>query len=151
MSQPKWECVANLGDINPIVHGGLFVFVDKTGVYAPEAEKLIPDDNDPKTWHAYRFILEPCTFQDGILSDNPYHPGIAAWFAKTLVDICKYIGIQQDKLIGMFLSDDPMERARAWESVGDYHGFDNLDHDPLVLNRAETWGRYNSQIDALVN
>jgi hypothetical protein len=68
MSQPEWKCVANLGDVNPIDHGGFFVFVDKTGHYAPEVEILeVPDeDSEKRRWTVYRFCLEDCTFASDI-------------------------------------------------------------------------------------
>ncbi len=47
MSQPAWECIAQLGDKNPIDHGGYWILRDTTGVYAEEAELLlVPDDED---------------------------------------------------------------------------------------------------------
>lgn len=160
--QPKWKYVGNLGDRDPINHGGLFVFVDETGVYAPEAELLelvsgdIEDEyNDDDElvvegdmkWEVRRFILEPCTFVDGILSDNPYHPDHPAWFAKPeaektnrpqdttyLSRICDSMDVEADELIRLFCSNDPLERAMAWRYVGEYHGYDNLDSYPLEFD-----------------
>jgi len=163
MSQPKWKCVANLGDVNPIEHGGLFVFIDETGVYPPEAEKLIPPCEDgPQEWVAYRFILENCTHINGVLSDNQFHPDHPAWFAGSeqqreerpqdstyLQNICNCMDVEAKELIGWFCSDDPCERARAWECVGDYHGYENLDSEPRKLNRKEVFGRFNSRINML--
>ena len=164
MNQPKWKCVANLGDVNPIEHGGLFVFVDETGVYPPEAEKLYPpcDDSDGKEWEVRRFVLEDCFYTDGILSDNQFHKDHPAWFAKPeeerkdrpqdttyLRDMCESFDITETALIAMFLSDDPIQRAGAWCIVGDYHGYDNLDDYPLILDRKRVWGRYASRIRSL--
>lgn len=145
--QPNWELVANLGDVNPIDYGGYFVYRDTTGVYPPEAELLIAPDEEPENpskaaWITYRFILEPCTLVDGILSDNKFHPQHAAWFARDLKAVAGCCGYALDELVLMFLSADPCDRAHAWRAVGDYHGFDNLDSYPNRLTRAECETRY---------
>jgi hypothetical protein len=163
MTQPNWKLVANIGDVNPIDHGGHFVFVDTTGVYAPEVEILLtPDDYDEfdpddrtAIWHVYRYTLEPCTYIDGILSDNKFHPDHAAWFAKPetaraerpqdttyLADLADAHGLTVAALVAMFTSDDTLQRAEAWRIVHDYHGLENLDAYPLALNRSEVDERY---------
>jgi hypothetical protein len=45
-NQPEWECVANLGDADPITYGGLLVYIDKTGVYPPEVEVIQEEENE---------------------------------------------------------------------------------------------------------
>lgn len=153
MSQPKWKLIANLGDVNPFEYGGYFVFVDETGEYPPEAEVLeILDENDngtPNKYEVHRFILEPCTFVNGVLSDNSFHPDFPAWFADSLDGICSSMDVKKEELIRLFCSDDPVERAQAWRNVGEYHGYVNLDEYPLTLNRKEVWGRYTSRLRAL--
>lgn len=161
MSQSQWTIIANLGDASPLEYGGYFVKVDETGVYAPEVEVLqeLPDEvdvDDPEArWTVYRFILEPCTYVDGVLSDNPSHPDYAAWFATPeaeratrpqdttyLSRIAESDGHTIAELIAGFCSADPIERAWAWREVGDYHGYDELDSYPLTLTRAEVEARY---------
>ena len=164
--QPVWKFIANLGDAHPIKYGGLFVYVDETGVYPPEAELLVEPsdeewhDDDRKEfeadgkphestlrWKVYRFILEPCTYINGILSDNKFHPNHPAWFAKYLHLIASSSGQPDDRaFISMFLSDDPCERAWAWRAVGEYHGWENLDSYPLTLTREEVNERYKDLI-----
>lgn len=155
MSQPIWKRVANLGDASPLEHGGYFVYEDQTGVYAPEAEYFQPneDEDDDAPVNVYRFVLEPCTYIDGVLSDNPYHPSHAAWFAGSderarpqdttyLSNICRCCDISEEELIALFCSDSSTDRAWAWRMVGDYHGFDNLDSCPLRLTQADLAERY---------
>jgi len=155
--------IANLGDVNPYEYGGYFVFIDETGEYPPEAELLVPpDEYDGKKYIVYRFVLEPCTYENGILSDNPFHKDHPAWFATPeseraerpqdttyLRSICECMDIDEDKLIRLFCSDDPIERAEAWRCVGGYHGYHELDSYPLQLTRREVFGRYNSRLRAL--
>jgi hypothetical protein len=156
-TQPKWHCIAQLGDVNPLDYGGYWIFEDATGVYPPEAEYLAVDDDDDGRlrYTAYRFALDRCTYADGILSDNPYHPDHPAWFAKPeseratrpqdttyLADVAKSIGSDVGAVIAALCSDDPRERAHAYRAVGDYHGWDNLDSYPLQLSRTEARRRY---------
>lgn len=173
--QPDWKCVANLGDVHPIDHGGYFVYEDQTGVYAPECELLTPlGDDDSAGWNVHRFILETCTYQDGVLSDNKYHPALPAWFAKPeseratrpqdttyLSNLAKFVGMETDAFAAMFLSGDISERAEAWRIVGEYHGFENLDSYPLTFKpeskedgdiarcRAEVETRYAADLATL--
>jgi hypothetical protein len=159
MSQPDWECIAQLGDASPTEYGGLWVLRDKTGVYPEEAERLeCPVEDDPGGFGPYivhRFILERCTYIDGVLSDNRFHPELPAWFAKPeskraerpqdstyLRNVCTSMDIDEDELIAAFCSEDPLKRAWAWTAIGDYHGYENLDEYPLHLRRREMKKRY---------
>ena len=46
-NQPDWECIGQLGDADPIEHGGYWILRDKTGVYPEEGEFLVvPEDED---------------------------------------------------------------------------------------------------------
>ncbi len=142
--QPVWKFEAQLGDRNPIDYGGYWVLTDTTGVYPPEAELLVSPDSDDGQWTVYRFILEPCTFINGVLSENRYHPDYPVWFADELKAIADCQGIPLDNLIEMFTSDSAVERALAWRAVGDYEGFDNLDNYPLTITRrSEVEKRYS--------
>lgn len=164
MSQPKWKLIANLGDVNPIDYGGYFIYIDETGVYDPEAELLIaPEDEDEDgngEWTIYRFELERCTYIDGILSDNRFHPELSAWFAQSpaeraerpqdttnLANVASFIDSTEDALQTDLCSDDPIARAHAYRAIGDYHGFENFDSYPITLrNRAEVEARYAEEI-----
>lgn len=111
-------------------------------------------------WTVYRFTLEPCTYINGILSDNKHHPDKPAWFTKPeserkdrpqdttyLKDVALSSG---QPGVGAFISsltgDDVVDKAWAWRAIGEYHGFENLDHYPLSLNRAEVEARYKDLI-----
>jgi hypothetical protein len=150
--QPIWKYIANLGDVSPIEYGGFFVYEDETGVYAPEAELLLEPSDDidfdsPKArWEVRRFCLEKCTYQNGILSDNQFHPDHAAWFANSLQSIADTMGMEKTELLTLFLSDDARDRAIAWRCVGEYHGWDNLDEYPTYFTRAEIETRYKEEL-----
>ena len=142
--QPVWRCVAQLGDADPVEYGGFWVFVDDTGVYPPEAEKLegYIDDQGVERFTAYRFILEDCTYIDGILSDNKFHPDLPVWFADKLPQVSSFCDVTVSALIGMFCSKRAETRAMAWRTIGEYFGFHELDDYPLEMNRAEAEERY---------
>jgi hypothetical protein len=53
------------------------------------------------------------------------------WFARDLKGIADSIGSTRQELVQAFTSEDPLQRAWAYEAVGGYHGFENLDTDPL--------------------
>jgi len=93
--QPVCKFLANLGDANPIEHGGFAVFVDETGVYAPECELLeTPEETGRRDWSVRRIICERCTFINGVLSDNKFHPAKPAWFADKLGAMASTYGME---------------------------------------------------------
>lgn len=145
-TQPIWKFAMQLGDVHPIEYGGYFIYEDETGVYPPEGEILIePEynkDEEKQVWEVRRFILDRCTFIDGILSDNKFHPESEAWFADSLDKIAEHIGATKEELIANFCSENLQDRAMAWRTIGEYHGWDNLDAYPLTLNSDEVQKRY---------
>jgi hypothetical protein len=161
MSQPEYKIVGNLGDASPIEHGGFFVYVDTTGVYDPQAELVIPpadgmEDDEGATWTVYRFDLPRCTFdpQSGVLSDNKFHPQHPAWFAQAeaeksacskLSRVADFAGIELEELRN-WLCSEPMQRAQAYQLIGEYHGWENFDSCPMTFNRAEILERYKDEL-----
>lgn len=144
-NQPKWRFVANLGDASPLDYGGLFVFRDATGVYPPEMERLertTPDDSTRDRYEVRRVVLDRCTYVDGVLSDNQFHPEHPAWFADSIESVALSMGCDPDDIRDSLCSEDPCSRAEAYRCIGDYHGWDNLDEYPLDLSRTEVTRRY---------
>lgn len=133
-------------------HGGLFLYVDETGIYAPEMERVEMLDEEAEegkeVYEIHRVTLEPCTFIDGVLSDNPYHPKHAAWFADDIEAVAECVGFEDgaDGLRRALCSEDPQERAWAWCAVLDYHGWINGDNYPRTLTRAEAEARYAKEL-----
>jgi len=159
MTQPVWKLIANLGDVNPIDHGGYFIYRDETRNYNEEAELLevIDEDSEEPKWIVRRFTLDQCTLIDGILSDNIFHPEHPAWFAAPesmkalrpqdttyLSSVARYSDISLDELQANLCSPNPVERAMAYRMIGDYHGWENFDSYPLVItDRSEIEARYS--------
>lgn len=142
MTQPIWRCIAQLGDASPTEYDGHWVFIDETGVYPPEAEVLFVDEEGERPAYAYRYPLEKCYWNDGVLSDNKYHKDHPAWFADDLDRVSGYADWDHDNMIDALCGDDPLLCARAYYDIGTYHGFDNLDQYPLVLTQQEVEARY---------
>lgn len=119
-NQPQWRFEFNAGDTSPIEYGGLFCYVDAGGIYPPECIKLEAPDSDQGEWFEYRYVMERFTVES-IQSE---------WFYNSLPDIAAYVGVSRDSLVADLTSDDLRVKALAWDSIGHYHGYDNLDHYP---------------------
>jgi hypothetical protein len=125
--QPVWETVFAT-DYNR-------VDVDTTGVYPPELTIGLKLGDDQ--YVVYRFSIEQCTFIDGILSDNKFHPDHPAWFADSIEDSARSSGVPVSELIDFLCSSDAGKLASAYETIGSYHGFDNFDGYPLIETEEE--------------
>lgn len=156
-----YRMIANLGDASPFDYGGYFVYVDGD---RPQAELLevLDTDDEKSEYHVYRFDLDRCTCTNGVLSDNPFHPDHSVWFAPSEAEklarpqdgrgldaIADFCGMDIDELRAAFCSENVIERAHAWRTVGEYHGWDELDQYPLTLTRAECTRRYNFDLARL--
>ena len=142
-SKPDWECIANLGDVNPIKHGGKFVLVDKTGLYDPQMEVLDKEYSRRNSWRVWRFDMEPHTYINGVLSDNKYHPDKPVWYADDITDVAEACGVDPEELIRNLCSDDPRERAEGYYCLFTCLSADSFDFDPLDLDREEVEERYS--------
>jgi len=149
--QPNWKLLANLGDVNPIDHGGYFVYQDTTGIYTEEAEKLFVYED---SWQIYRFPLDRLKMVQGYLVPLRYSPDwpeplprYDEWFHKDLDKVASYIGQSAQELQEAFCSEDARVRAFAYEAIGGYHGYENLDGYPLTFtNRKEIEARYKKEV-----
>jgi hypothetical protein len=134
-AQPEWKEVGTIGDVNYPEYDGGPVMVDTTGVYPPELEyvEIPPDDlefSDPEArWTVYRVVLDP---------------GVPDW--GELKSVTDSAGQDPEELKAAFESDDPMQRAWAYETWAGYHGWYEFDQYPLVLTRAEVEKRYDTDL-----
>ncbi len=144
--QPTWKCIANLGDADPVEHGGAFVYVDATGVYDAELELLEPpvegsgrgERRRGARWTVHRFTLEPCTYAHGVLSDNSFHPRNPAWFADSLEEVSAYAGYScESNFRDLLCSDSPIVRATAYRDIVGYFGAHEFDSYPRQLTETE--------------
>lgn len=145
-SQPKWKCIAQLGDMHPIDHGGIWVMIDKTGENDPMIELLEVHDLDNDTVERDYAItcIDRCTYIDGILSDNQWHPALPAWFAKDIDKVSSCMGRETRDLIDLLCSADPIDRARGYRDLISYYGIDNFGgYDMTQLTRGEAKKKFS--------
>jgi hypothetical protein len=169
MSQPVWRCVANLGDVDPVEHGGLFVSVDQTGVYDPEME-LIDEppaeyrDYDRESgwsedarWTIYRVCLERYQRYRGYIVPVAYDPGswvhpIATyepWFLDDLDLTAVSVGDTTEEIVDDLCAGDPVRLAQAWRAILDYHGWLNGDSYPRQVDLAAITARCASYLERM--
>lgn len=157
--QPVWRLIANLGDADPFSYGGYFVYRDETGVFPEFAELLVVDDEgeEDSTYTIYRFDIDPLKMVNGYLVSSHWEPSwphpletYDEWFHEDLKSVADYVGSTKEALERALTSRDPLERAQAYRAVGEYHGWDNFDSDPLTgVTLRQVRMRYSEELDRL--
>ena len=151
--QPKWKFVANLGDADPLEHGGYMVFEDATGVYEAEAEIWDPDFKN-----LFRIQLDRMALVEGhlipfrIANRAPHkgplpHPlkSYIEWFDSHIESVASSNDIAPNELRRLFCSEDPVERAHAYYELYTHEGWINGDSYPVrmsVTKMAKRWKEY---------
>lgn len=138
------KLIANLGDVNPIDYGGFFVYDDGSVEVLEVPEDWDEEEHDPLDNYGtvYQSDIDRCTYVDGVLSDNPYHPDDPAWWAKDITALAAYGDTTEEELIECFCSEDLVKRAVAYRILFYYYGRGNLDSFPLTLTKAACEWRY---------
>jgi hypothetical protein len=132
-SQPRWHVAANLGDVNPLDHGGSFVLIDSTGIYDPELWRFNSD-----SMRLHRFSIEQCHRTiTGAIGDNNYHPNLSAWFGSTesLRSVSSFV--DNEDLPRHLCGSNVIDRAMSYMALCDYHGADSFDSYPITLTRSK--------------
>lgn len=166
MAKPGF--IKNLGDAEPLSYGGYFIYEDapnpharkiKTQDWSPKgrenvtysAKLLVPVDDAP--YLVYRFGLDRLKLVDGYLVPINYEPSwphplerYDEWFADSIPKMAESVSLSADELREMFTSEDPLELARAYEILGGYHGFENLDSDPLSLTHEQVEKQFKEEL-----
>jgi hypothetical protein len=115
-NQPKWQLVANLGDVNPFDHGGFFIWKDLTGKYDLEATILLLDEENEDKIQEVRILMEKCNALD-------------EFFADDLDSIASFAGQDRQELIDQLASDEPIARGRAYQALTMYYNVENFGGD----------------------
>ena len=138
--------IGNTGDVNWLQYGGTLIMkdtdgslrgvhVDPYGINTGEAE----DEYDPcMKWEVSIFCIDKLELTE----DNKLVCPVSKteeWFSdeKSLESIASCIGGSTEDLKAAFTSDDPIRLARAYDDVGSYHGYNNLDTCPDYYTRKE--------------
>jgi hypothetical protein len=148
MSQPQWRRVWAT-DYSQL-------FVDETGVYAPELEVAQEIDDAPRAerFQVFRFSLDKLKIvrrdgEDHLVCDryraewpHPVHTYVE-WFAKDLKSVAATVGTTKAELIVALTGDDINARAGAYESIASHHGYNNFDDYPLTMSEKELNARWS--------
>lgn len=157
MSQPIWKLLYAT-DYSAL-------YVDTTGVYDPEmqiAEEIFGAPEHER-FLVFRFPIERLkrvTDEDGFSYVVPYRyepswPYPASqyreWYLDDLASVARSVGTATEALIVALCSESPRDRAWAFEAIGGYHGYDNLDSYPLRISehRMNAWPEWRDAEDPI--
>ena len=143
----KKQFIGHLGDVNPVVHDGAVVLVDPELPDQPEMEVIVnySEDGAGTPVRVFRFEICRCTFTNGVLSDNKFHPDKPAWFAKHIESVEHCNSYEAGHLVEALCSEDLMVRAQAYYDLLYFFGEDEFDSDPLILSEREAEHRYSHE------
>jgi len=140
-AQPQWKTI--------LATDYSRVQIDQTSQYAPEME--IAEEIGSGRFQVFRFSLDRLKVTDGYLVNERYakdwpHPvhQYEEWFARDLDQVANSVGATKKSLIRGLCAIDPRTRAAAYEAIGGYHGYMNLDQYPLEMDEDELdarWGK----------
>jgi len=122
MSQPTWKLLTSTDYFA--------IFVDETGVYAPEIELA---EDLGSSFEVYRWSLDRLRFDDDGKLCNEH--GHCEWFQTChagLKSVAESCGRTVRDLEDALASDDIMERAHAYMDIAGYHGAVNFDQYPAT-------------------
>lgn len=152
-TQPSYHCVANLGDVNPVEHGGKFLCIDRRGIYAPTLIIFEPDPNDEiHKWTRHDIELEQChrifsdsspvrvpiEVNDGVIGvgDNGFHPNLFAWFGDkdSLKSVASFSGTDFRDFVDQLCSLNAIQRAQGYIALASFYGEESFDNYPCVYS-----------------
>ena len=159
--------IGQLGDVNPVDYGGGLVVrndslervqvvyfevlweedpyeeLDPGQPTPPPSRSISVFDIDKLAWNGYGGWYSAKPLQDNYL---PRHRSeYVEWFASSdaIKRMANAMGVYWLDLADMFCSDDPMERAKAYEEIGLFHGFGTLDTDPELASYKRAMELFN--------
>lgn len=101
------------------------------------------DRHNRQRFRVYRIVLGQLERKQ--LPDGGWT--VDAWFGDDLGSAARSAGVTRESLVDGFCSPDPVERYWAYDAVGCYHGWDNLDDYPLDLSEKELRAREDRQAE----
>lgn len=137
--QPEWRFFANIGDADPLIHGGIFIFTDATGVYLPEIEVFEPPEearSDEPGW----YWGDECTK----FFDKKLAPKGTIWrfcVEKTHDDEWYWREADAETREAL-LSEDLIAQCQALMDIAHCYGLVNFDQYPTEIDYWEALERY---------
>lgn len=166
--QPVWKYVGHVGDVDPVSYGGGLVFVDTTGVYAPEMVYFEPasddewkDKGDAAELTVYRFPLDPPRFKTLTETGKQTHmfarelpasergktwEWYNEWFVRDLASVAESAGQSWLALARALMSKNAMQRAWAYETLLQYHGAHEFDSYHITMSETEARERWSAEL-----
>jgi hypothetical protein len=127
------EIIGTVGDVDFLTYGGGEVYKNAEGEYTLEHVEPPPDeielDDKNARWEVYRVNIDA---------------GMPDWGSYKAA--AKTSGAKPSELKAAFESDNPMERAWAYETWAGHYGWNELDEYRLVLDKHEVESRYETEI-----
>jgi len=136
--QPKWKLAGHVGDVDPIAHGGGFVYIDETGVYGPEMTWF--ETLDDGTWE--RLQGETPVTEYRIMLDS----GTEEWWYEDLYKVVEYCGGQLKDYREYAVSSDPMVLANLYADLISYHSAYEFDQYPSTYTEDQEYERYKEEM-----
>lgn len=145
-NQPSYFCVENQGDVDPLNHGGVFVLVDRRGIYDPQLWVWEPDSSRMVSFDMPRCF--PIKGDPDSIGSNRYHPDLPEWFGtvKELESVASTCGKTPHVLRSQLCAPDPCERARGYYDLFCCYGAMNFDTQPW----SPTWKEARKTIGRLI-
>ena len=147
-----------IGDVDPLGYGGGFVYrlLPSSNGSGFELEYIDPPpdeefDTKGALWTIYRTPLDRCipnpakkgAWVNASLLDRPLPCPLGTYSEWWGDDVQAMVACMDHSTFAQDMaSEDPLLRARAYQTIGQYHGWENLDSYPLMLTRAEVTKRY---------
>lgn len=104
--QPVWKFKGHCGDVDPIAHGGGFVYEDATGVYAPEMTWFEPAPDED--WHKTEGQTPVSIYRVCIERDSTKE-----WWYSKLGNVASCLGATVEEVQG-WASGDTMSQAQLY-------------------------------------
>lgn len=124
--QQGYKVIGTIGDVNPIEHDGGQVIDMGDGRFQLEYVQKQNENDDDHTRYVYQIDLDPV---------DPFKE----WGQDTVSGVCSCCGIEQEELVRLFASEDPMERVRGYEAFAGYWGWHEFDPNPITY-QGKGWG-----------
>lgn len=137
--QPKWKHVGGTGDVDPIAYGGGFVYVDETGVYAPEMTYFDPESDEE--WHEHGENT-PLRVHRVVLEREPEKE----WWWDKLPEVASTCGSTVEEFQADARSEDPLVRARVYGDLIQHFGVEEFDSYPNTTTEGEAYEQYKEEM-----
>ena len=137
-NQPVWKLVGHVGDVDPIAHGGGFIYEDETGRYAPEMTLFVPGSDEE--WKD-KAGATPCQVFRILLERE----SAKEWWFEDLTKIAQYIGATLEEVLAL-ANGNSQQKGLLYQVLIQYHGAENFDESPQTLTEDEAYAKFKLEM-----